>query len=946
MGTRIIIILWTVLAVLVTAGLFYCLARPMPVEWVIGHGAQVRVVAEYARCEPVLLRWRANVPAAAAFTNVWSAAVERPAIFVTESALDDLAALAGPDAVDQAVRRVLSVLLSPCTRTFKNSVVADPLRLRAHMQSTITPACTSALPALYVCSFGETKDATIITAEASARQLDMLAAQGDIGTSFGVCSLLASVEKQLAQHNHLAVRFQSMDFFTSFERAATARGVDLRMLQGFVDRMRAMIEEPFEPDSITMQENRLELLGMRAMLAHFFLRSRHGYIGVQRVLPPPNTTVAATRQIIIAALAENYIDAAVVAPTTFEEWYRSLLRAGLATTGMVWALGMALILAHGAVRRCVLQWLGIGDGNDHLVVWEPAAPYRELLTFNAIRSAFDLIREDALRGGTVQITPARVFVRAQRDPARKLYNVCLQVGLAAPRAWRGLAHCDAVLVRAQGGAATRLQQVRFQARRFRAAGVPLMPLMAYGEVILRGTRHACLLYAVLPGYTTLADAQDATRAAAVAPLPFAQRSALMSVLAHAARAVHAAGYHALAWHPDGVAVRINARGAVRLRLLPRLPCRPTSRWQRWRERRSPSCLFQYRRHELAELNRCLWPESVSVFNRARLLTLYLGAGRSRPRRVAWLAWLRATVLEKGWLRELQLTRDIMVDGAQWACSAQLPLESLTAMMTCAGATHVTRKRGRTVVTLAAAGKTFYLKRHTPISLWEALQRRLRGEHYCSSAHMEWRAIRCVEALGIPSVTPVAMGENMRGGCWERGSFIVTAELEHGIALEALLATRPQLSLRARRRLTARIAQMAQRLHHAGYVHCDFYLGHIYLVGDLEGDYRLHLLDVQRLHDGARIGNRWSVKDISALHFSSVPLTCISNTDRLRCVLAYFGETRVTPPIRRFILRLTRKARRTARHTGKLLARRRARGELPPLPPPPAHELRAPIENLP
>jgi len=933
MGTRLVIILWTVLVVLVTAGLLYCLARPMPVEWVIEHGARVRLVAEYARAEPVLTRWRVTVPAAVEFTNVWSAAVERPSIFVTENALDDLTALAGPDAVEQAVRRVASVLLSPCTRAFKNSVMADPLGLRAHMQSTITPACTSALPALYVCSFGETKEATIVTAEASARQLDMLAAQGGIGASFGVCSLLASVEKQLAQHNHLAARFQDMDFFASLERAAAVRGVDLRMLQGFVDRMRAMLEDTFEPDSITMQENRLELLGMRAMLAHFFLRSPHGYIGVQRVLPPANSSVAATRRAIIEALAENYIDAAVISPTTFDEWYRTLLHAGLATTGVVWVLGMALILAHGAVRRMVLQWLGLGDGNDHLVVWEPAAPFRALLTHNAIHSAFDLIREDALRGSPVQLTPARMFVREQRDPALTLYNVCLQAGSAAPRAWRGLAHCDAVLVRAQGGAAVHLQQVRFQARRFGAAGVPLMPLMAYGEVLLHGTRHACLLYAVLPGYTTLADAQDPTRAAAVAPLPFAQRRALIAALAQAARGVHAAGYHALAWHPDAVALRINAQGAVRLRLLPHRPCRLTSRWRRWRERMAPQRLFHYWRHELAELNRCLWPESVSIFNRARLLTLYLGAGRSRPQRVARLAWLRAAVLEKGWLREVQLTRDIVVDGAQWACSAQLPLESLTAMMTCAGATQITRKRGRTVVTVAAAGKIFYLKRHVPISLWEALQRRLRGEHRLSSARMEWRAIRAVEALGIPSVIPVAMGENMRGGGWERGSFILTAELERGMALETLLATRPHLSLRARRRLAARIALMARRLHCAGYVHCDFYLGHIYLVGDLEGDYRLHLLDVQRLHDGARIGNRWSVKDISALYFSSMPLTCISNTDRLRCVLAYFGAPRVTPPVRRFILRLTRKARRTARHTEKLLARRRLRGELPPLPPP-------------
>jgi len=169
---------------------------------------------------------------------------------------------------------------------------------------------------------------------------------------------------------------------------------------------------------------------------------------------------------------------------------------------------------------------------------------------------------------------------------------------------------------------------------------------------------------------------------------------------------------------------------------------------------------------------------------------------------------------------------------------------------------------------------------------------------------------------------------MRYGFWERGSFIVTAELRGGRPLEALLREGKPLTLEQRVKLARRLGQLARRLHQAGWVHCDFYLGHIYVVGDVRGAYQLHVLDVQRVRRGARIGNRWSLKDITALYFSSLPLAAIRASDRLRFVHAYMGGgARQRGRRKKFVRAVMRKGERVAAHTKKLLARRRARGEL-------------------
>lgn len=244
-----------------------------------------------------------------------------------------------------------------------------------------------------------------------------------------------------------------------------------------------------------------------------------------------------------------------------------------------------------------------------------------------------------------------------------------------------------------------------------------------------------------------------------------------------------------------------------------------------------------------------------------------------------------------------------------------------------GGTEVTRKRGRTVVRLELDGRAFYLKRNRFHwgEFWKGLSRlRLppRG------ARQEWESIIAVRAAGIPTVPPVAMGERLCCGV-ERESFTLTEELYDTEPLEDVI--RREFSgplsatlLEEKRTLTRRVAGIARRLHGAGMYHQDLYLGHFFL----GRDNAMYLIDLQRVVRCARVPRRYLVKDLGQLAFSAGITGGISRSDRMRFFHAYLGVTRLTPGAKRLARHIFAKQERIARHTVKLLARRRKRGEIP------------------
>jgi len=241
-------------------------------------------------------------------------------------------------------------------------------------------------------------------------------------------------------------------------------------------------------------------------------------------------------------------------------------------------------------------------------------------------------------------------------------------------------------------------------------------------------------------------------------------------------------------------------------------------------------------------------------------------------------------------------------------AAELPGERLTKP----GLGH--RQRWRlTLHDADGSARTVYLKRFVPPPIRQQLRRLLGPGRRCSTGGWEWTAIHRLAAAGIPTMTPLAVGQEMLGGCWERRSFVVT-DAVGGEALERWLPVHLAGDLDARRALRRRlvdaVADLVRRFHAAGFCHRDLYTSHVFVA--VEPELRLWLIDLQRVFSPRWRRGRWRIKDLAELHFST-PAGCVPATDRVRFLKRYLGIDRLDARAKRLARRVAAKARRIARH---------------------------------
>lgn len=178
----------------------------------------------------------------------------------------------------------------------------------------------------------------------------------------------------------------------------------------------------------------------------------------------------------------------------------------------------------------------------------------------------------------------------------------------------------------------------------------------------------------------------------------------------------------------------------------------------------------------------------------------------------------------------------------------------------------------------------YLKRYTPeyLSPLRKLLRLVRWPGTEDEAMQEWRALRALREIGIPVAEPLAIGQEISGGIVTR-SFLMTREIpstvEGGKWLEALAPSQ-------RREFLKRIATMARRFHGAGFVHKDFYIGHV-LVSNAGTTSELFLIDLQRVVQPRWLHRRGLVKDLGAMAYSALN-SGASASQLLRAYLDYRG----------------------------------------------------------
>lgn len=259
--------------------------------------------------------------------------------------------------------------------------------------------------------------------------------------------------------------------------------------------------------------------------------------------------------------------------------------------------------------------------------------------------------------------------------------------------------------------------------------------------------------------------------------------------------------------------------------------------------------------------------------------------------------------------------DILVDPEYREALVSSGLSGSAEIMAFAGGELFTYKgkKDRSVVRIVLPdGRPVFLKRHYPVSvecpLCSAFLRRRK-----SAAEKEREAIKLFMSKGLPTTKIIAEGE----------SFTMTEEIEGSVSLEEYVAERfrhplDREAMVEKRRIIRALALLTRKMHKASLSHKDYYLGHIFI---RPADLSFFVLDLQRVDSRLRWGDRWAVKDISALDFSALP-ECVSSADRMRFFKVYWGSGRLDAAAKRFIRRVLRKREKIARHTEKILSRRK------------------------
>ncbi len=190
--------------------------------------------------------------------------------------------------------------------------------------------------------------------------------------------------------------------------------------------------------------------------------------------------------------------------------------------------------------------------------------------------------------------------------------------------------------------------------------------------------------------------------------------------------------------------------------------------------------------------------------------------------------------------------------------------------------------GRKTARIRLGDKYYFIKQHRGVGYREIFKNLSQLRLPVVSARNEWLAIQKLQSLGID--VPHVAGYGERGiNPATRESFILMEELAPVVSLETLCAdwknARPSFKLK--QQLLTETAHIARTLHENGINHRDFYICHLLL----SPSQQLFLIDLHRAQIRKTVPERWKIKDLAGLYFSSKEAG-LTQKDRLRFMKHY------------------------------------------------------------
>ena len=187
--------------------------------------------------------------------------------------------------------------------------------------------------------------------------------------------------------------------------------------------------------------------------------------------------------------------------------------------------------------------------------------------------------------------------------------------------------------------------------------------------------------------------------------------------------------------------------------------------------------------------------------------------------------------------------------------------------------------GRRTLKFKRGNKDYFVKVHTGVGWREIFKNLSYLRIPVVGAKNEWRGIHWLTDLGIDTMTVAAFGIHGKNPA-TRHSFIVTEALPTELSLEEFCANWRDkklslVDLRLKRWVLNKVINTARVMHESGMNHRDFYLWHFLLdaklsaSGDVLPTSKLFLIDLHRIQLRHKTPERWLVKDIASLYYSSM-----------------------------------------------------------------------------
>jgi heptose I phosphotransferase len=184
--------------------------------------------------------------------------------------------------------------------------------------------------------------------------------------------------------------------------------------------------------------------------------------------------------------------------------------------------------------------------------------------------------------------------------------------------------------------------------------------------------------------------------------------------------------------------------------------------------------------------------------------------------------------------------------------------------------------GRLTQRILIGDKSYFIKQHSGVGWREIIKNLSQLRLPVTGARNEWEAISKLNALGVETATVVGYGQR---GCnpAKLQSFILMEELQPVISLEELTANWKQNppDVILKRDLIAEVARMTRIMHSNGINHRDLYICH-FLLDTSTDQVKLSLIDLHRAQMRNKIPERWKVKDLAGLYFSSKDIGLTKN----------------------------------------------------------------------